>query len=106
MLVVLVLGVVQELRVELEDGVEVETADIEDLADRRVSEMDLLDRRARIHFDEALPQRLLLVLRDEVGLRQQDAVRRSPTCSCASRNSSRVFDACFASTMVMTLSRR
>src|SRR6266850_1111786 len=56
LVVVLVIDVGEELRVELEDGVEVEAADVEHLRERRVAEVHLLDRRARVHPPQPLDQ--------------------------------------------------
>src|SRR5438552_2636408 len=47
LVVVLVIEVGEEFRVELENGVQVEAADVEHLRERRVAEVHLLDRRAR-----------------------------------------------------------
>src|SRR5437773_5223774 len=49
LVVVLVIEVGEEFRVELEDGVQVEAADVEHLRERRGAEVHLLDRRARVH---------------------------------------------------------
>src|SRR5262245_9635157 len=50
LVVVLVRDARQEFRVELEDRIQVEAADVEDLGERGIAEMDFLDRRARVHF--------------------------------------------------------
>src|SRR6266705_3398231 len=73
-LVVLVPAVFQEIRVELEGRVQVEAADVENLLDRRIAEMHIPDRRARIHFREASLELLLVGFRNEVGLRHENAV--------------------------------
>src|SRR5438128_1631577 len=73
-LFVLVLAVFQEIRVELKGRVEVEAADVENVLDRRIAEMHVPDRRARIHFREAPLELLLVGFRNEVGLRHENAV--------------------------------
>src|SRR3954463_117489 len=74
LVVVLVRDVGEEIGIELEDRVQVEAADVEHLADRRVAEMHLLDRRPRIHLADALRELLHLVGGNEIGLRHQDPV--------------------------------
>src|SRR5205085_6899190 len=54
LVVMLVRDVGKEVGVEFEDGVEIEAAKVQHLANRRVAEMHLLDRRARIHLADAL----------------------------------------------------
>src|SRR5712664_3592128 len=77
LVVVLVLHVGEELGVELEDRVQVEAADVEHLVDRRVAEVHLLDRRARIHALQPFREILNISFRNQIGLRHQDAVRES-----------------------------
>ena len=71
--VVLVVLLFEETGLDLQNSIQVETADIENVLERRVAKMHLLDRRARIDLDQARFQLLLLPRADEVGLRQQDA---------------------------------
>src|SRR5690606_13371045 len=55
-----VLVVVQEIRIDVEDGVEVEAADIEDFVDRGVAEVDRADRCPRVHPQQSGAQALTL----------------------------------------------
>jgi hypothetical protein len=74
---VLVVAVDEELRVELQDRVQVEAAQVEHLRERRVAEVHLLDRRARVHALQALRQGFRLIARNEIGLRQENLVREA-----------------------------
>src|SRR5437870_511527 len=73
-LVVLMFAVLEESRIELEGRVEVETADIENVLDRRIAEMDFPYGGPRIHLREALSQHFLLGFRHEVGLGHENPV--------------------------------
>ena len=64
----------EEVRVDVELGVEVEAAQVEHLAERDLAEMRGLDRRARIHVLEAVDQLRQLGLRHQVGLADEDLV--------------------------------
>ena len=75
--VVVVMVVLEELRLDLEDRVQVEAADVEDVVDRRLPEVHRLHRRARVHLPEPPLQRLRVLVAHEIGLRQQDAVGES-----------------------------
>src|SRR5258706_3461894 len=67
----------EELRVELEDRVQVEAADVEYLVDRRVAEVHLLDLRARIHFLDPLGQIFNFIFRNQICLRHQDPIGKA-----------------------------
>src|SRR5207302_2064903 len=56
LVVVLVMELGEEFRVELENRIQVEAADVEHLRERRVAEVHLLDRRARVHPPQPLNQ--------------------------------------------------
>ena len=64
----------EELGVDVENGVQIEAAQIQHLFQRHLTEVDLLDRRARVHSHNPLAQRSQFLRVDEIGLRQQDAV--------------------------------
>ena len=64
----------EEVRVDLELGVEVEAAQVEDLVDGHFAEVRGPHGRARVHVLEAVHQRIDLVGRDQVGLADEDLV--------------------------------
>src|SRR6185295_16812069 len=71
LVVVLVVRVGEEVGFEREDRVQVEAADVEHLVDRRVAEIDFLDRCPRIHLLQPLRQGFNFAFRNQIGLRHQ-----------------------------------
>src|SRR5690606_8799801 len=72
--VVLVIVALQERWVDLEHRVQVESADVEDLGDRRVPEVHRPHRRARVHATEPGLQPLARRVVHQVDLREQDPI--------------------------------
>ncbi len=72
--VVLVVVAFEERRIELEHRVQVEAADVEQLADVGLSHVHLRLVRARVHLPQASHERFHRVVLHEVGLGQQDAI--------------------------------
>ena len=79
MLVVAVAVIVglQEVRVEVELGVQVEAAQVEHLVQRDLAEMHGLDRRARVHVPDPVLELGQLRLRHQVGLADEDLVGKA-----------------------------
>ena len=67
----------QEIRVQFQLFIQVETADVEHLGQRRAAEIDLGDGRAGIDALQAARQRGHVLFTDEVGFRQQQLVGKA-----------------------------
>lgn len=95
----------EEIRVDVELGVQVEASQVQHLGQRHLAEMHGLDRRAGIHVLEAVDQGVGLFLAHEVGLGQEDLVGEA---HLAARFLAVVelLGACLASTRVMMESMR
>ncbi len=72
----------QEVGVDVELGVQVEAAQVQNLGDRHFAEMHRLDRSARVHVLEAVDQRVGLLAGNEIGLGQEDLVREAHLAAC------------------------
>lgn len=64
----------QEVRVDVENGIQVEAADVDDGLQVHFAEVDRRDRRARVHVHQAVAQRFVVGFVDQVALGDQDAV--------------------------------
>src|SRR2546422_672526 len=79
--VVLVVELGEEFRVELQDGVQVEAADVEHVRERRVAEVHLLDRRARVHPPQPVDQFFSVFLVGQVCFGEMQPLFISTICS-------------------------
>ncbi|MCY1237698.1 hypothetical protein D9M72_504060 [compost metagenome] len=78
MIVVMIMVVgAQEFRVDLQLGVQVEAAQVEDGVDRRLAEVDQADRRARVHVQQAVAQIGHVGFGHQVGLGDEDGVGKA-----------------------------
>jgi hypothetical protein len=78
LVVVMVHLFLEEVRVDVERGVQVEAADVEDLLDVGFAEMHLLLVRARVHVAQAAPvARFVSFSATRSGLGQEDPVREA-----------------------------
>ena len=67
----------KEIRLPLDDGVQVEAADVQNVAQRHIAEAHFLYAGAAIDGDQTPAQRGQFILADQVRLRQQDAVGKA-----------------------------
>ena len=74
MVMVMVIVVRQEIRCDIQLGIEVETPQIEHLGQRHLAEVHHLLRRARVHVPESVLQRLQCRRAHQVGLADEDLV--------------------------------
>ena len=95
----------QEVRVDVENGIQVEAADVDDGLQVHFAEVDRRDRRARVHVHQAVAQRFVVGFVDQVALGDQDAVGEADLLLRFDCSSS-VTMPCLASTTVTTASRR
>src|SRR5690606_11232168 len=64
----------QEIRVDVENGIQVEAADVDDGLQVGFAEVDRRNRRARVHAHQPGAQRFVVGVVDQVFLGHQDAV--------------------------------
>ena len=95
----------QELRVDVQLGIEVEAAQVEDLGDRHLAEVHLALRRARVHVLQPVNQRIDFAVVDQVGLADEDLVGKAHLAPRFLAVSSWL-SACLASTSVRIESSR
>ena len=67
----------QKLRIDIQDGVQVEAADVDDLLEIRLAEVDGLDLGPGIDMDDAMAQSLIFGFGNEVFFRHQDPVGKA-----------------------------
>ncbi len=77
MVVVMVTGI-EEIGIDVQLGIQVETAQIKHFLDRHFAEMHHLVRRARVHVLEAVLQRGQFVGGDQIGLADENLVGKAP----------------------------
>ncbi len=64
----------EEVRVDFELRIQVEAAQVEDFLDVRFAEIDDLDRRPRIHVQQAMAQIVQMLFVDQIGLGDEQAI--------------------------------
>ena len=67
----------QKLWVDIQDSVEIKAADVDDLFQIGVAEIDGLDRCAWIHVHDTATKRSVLGIRDQIFFRNQDAISKA-----------------------------
>ena len=74
--VLVVMPIVQEIRVNIQLGVEIEAAQVKHLRQRHIPKVHRLLRRTGVHVLEAVLQGVEFLRRHEVGLADEDLVRK------------------------------
>ena len=75
----------EEVRVDVELGVQIEAAQVQHFGQRHFTKMHRLDGRARVHVLESVDQRIGVFGTHQIGLGQEDLVGKThlPTCLLA-----------------------
>ena len=103
--IAMALSGIQEIRVDVELGVQVEAAQVEDLGNRHLAEVHPPLRCARVHVLQAVRQRVDLAGVHQVGLADEDLVGEAHLAAASWRASSWP-SACLAWTSVRIESSR